>query len=79
MQLTPEHVKMLKWLTARAGSVWPHHHPTVYVNIDEDIGYRDQRTKVVLRAAPGCNDTALAEDMALLDRWFANAVEAYYF
>lgn len=46
--------------------------------MDNDSFYEDLRTDAVLRAAPGCNDTALVEDMALLDKTFEAALNAYW-
>jgi hypothetical protein len=46
-------------------------------DVDQDSWYEDLRTRVVLGAAPSCNDTALAEDLALLDKTFADALLVY--
>jgi hypothetical protein len=76
-QLTHEHVEFLNLLISRHYDVIDAYNFRINHDVDQDSWYEDLRTRVVLGAAPSCNDTALAEDLALLDKTFADALLVY--
>lgn len=77
VQLTHEHVQFLNLLIYLNSDVVDAYNFRINANVNDDSRYEDLRTKMVLGAAPSCNDTALAEDLALLDKKFADALLVY--